>query len=582
VTCERTDMLIDLLEDELESAARTEVEAHLEGCAACQAELDDYRGLSLGLRGLEPERPSQEARDTAYQAVLAAMSAANPGGAEPSVTLEDPVSPVQRPSGILIRFLQGAAAAACLVIAVTLTALPDGTSQTALAPERGAPAADPAANEFQLDDKDAGAEAEGEEAQSAGGAAGDDAVAPPEPTTREDAEPSLEGLLQAGAPRRAELERQGLRDQVELDADDEEASRLARAQPAGGTPAQQGQPERSPQAETAAPGPQPEAPAGDAGPPVDGFAPAQDQSSRELADALPAEDPPLAGARPEGEPEAEPQPSAGRARSLGAQSVPADGAQPRDDERAEGGAQVAGGGADEAPVDAAPAPGAAAELALGRGAEPAAWLAAYRVEDAQGARLYAFRDDGTLVADAGLRFGNDARRRARRAGGGGGDAGDGDAGAPVDLDDAPALDDAEDAEALEEADEAMGDAPAEPQPDGYKRAEGGPGLAKAGGRVTRVEADAERKGRLSSLAVATAQDARVRQDLLTILQGEASTPAEQRDATWSRRVVVLLRALGDQHASLTEDETVLRLRAERQLFGPELRRQLDAAELQGR
>ena len=149
--CDRADLVIGLLEEELDPAEKAEVEAHLQGCGACRATRDAYAATLGELRALPAERPSADAAARAYAAVVEAMASASAVGS--------PVAPAAAPAGKVLAFpapraqgrralvIQLAAAAACLLLVVALVA-PDRQARTAArapAPADAAPEAAAAA-----------------------------------------------------------------------------------------------------------------------------------------------------------------------------------------------------------------------------------------------------------------------------------------------------------------------------------------------------------------------------------------------------------------------------------------------------
>lgn len=127
--CERGDLLIGVLEDELDPDERREVEAHLESCAVCRETLEAYRAASAAVREAELPEPSQAGRDRAYAAVLAAMGADAPAESAPA-QLDS------RPAGRVIPFFRlGAAAAALLLVVSLFVTNRTGPADVASAPE---------------------------------------------------------------------------------------------------------------------------------------------------------------------------------------------------------------------------------------------------------------------------------------------------------------------------------------------------------------------------------------------------------------------------------------------------------------
>lgn len=135
--CERADLLVGLLgsgdadDDALTPTERAEAEAHVAACAACGEALDAYRALSGALRSLPAaadEAPSPEGTARAYAAVVEAMTAAGPRPAGVRVLEGGRAAPAKderrawRRPGV---WLQGLAAAACLLIVVSLAVRTD-------------------------------------------------------------------------------------------------------------------------------------------------------------------------------------------------------------------------------------------------------------------------------------------------------------------------------------------------------------------------------------------------------------------------------------------------------------------------
>ena len=83
--CERIDLLLGLVEDELDAAERASVEAHLEGCTVCTETVDAYRGTAGAVRDLPAPQPSEEARARAYAAVMELMAQDAPAEAPKEV-----------------------------------------------------------------------------------------------------------------------------------------------------------------------------------------------------------------------------------------------------------------------------------------------------------------------------------------------------------------------------------------------------------------------------------------------------------------------------------------------------------------
>ncbi len=145
--CERNDLLLGYLdEDALDPSERAAVEAHLAGCAACREALDEYRSAAASLRDLEPPAPSEEARARAYAAVLEAVQGAGGGavageGAEPERRAPTGGGPLPR-RGLLLRLAPALAAAACLLLVISLAIRERRTHDTAAAPREPAAAAE--------------------------------------------------------------------------------------------------------------------------------------------------------------------------------------------------------------------------------------------------------------------------------------------------------------------------------------------------------------------------------------------------------------------------------------------------------
>ena len=133
--CERSELVQVLLDDEAELEERAAAEAHLAGCAPCRETLAGYRQAAAALRDLPRERPGEPARARAYAAALEAMSPA----AQVPAPATAPAA-ARRPRGQLLRFGQVLAAAACLLLVVSL-ARPGPRSGGAVATRDVEPAA---------------------------------------------------------------------------------------------------------------------------------------------------------------------------------------------------------------------------------------------------------------------------------------------------------------------------------------------------------------------------------------------------------------------------------------------------------
>jgi anti-sigma factor RsiW len=144
MNCERIDLLLGWVEGELDESERVAVEAHLQGCAACTETAEAMRATGDAVGELPLPAPSAEARDKAYAAVMDLMAQEAPA--------EAPVAPRR---GIVIRFVQVAAAAACLLLTASflfgpsseapgLASGPETMTKAADEAAERAPAADPA------------------------------------------------------------------------------------------------------------------------------------------------------------------------------------------------------------------------------------------------------------------------------------------------------------------------------------------------------------------------------------------------------------------------------------------------------
>lgn len=136
VDCERADLLIGLLghpgdtgdpgDGALTPAERAEAEAHVASCASCREALAAYHALSGALHELPVESPSAAGKARAYAAVVEAMAA---GAAAPTPSIrvleggatrarQGEAAPAARRRPAV--WLQGIAAAACVLIVATL------------------------------------------------------------------------------------------------------------------------------------------------------------------------------------------------------------------------------------------------------------------------------------------------------------------------------------------------------------------------------------------------------------------------------------------------------------------------------
>lgn len=254
--CERADLLVGLLgaeddpaDDALTPAERVEAEAHVAGCATCREALAAYRDLAGALRTLPAaadELPSPEAAERAYAAVLEAMradaaAAASRPGAGGLRVLEGGRAADAREGRRAHRrpaaWLQGLAAAACLLIVATLAFFraDDPSARLSRAPQ--APALDQAAGS-------APARAETDD-EPEGRAAPADRRAPPLPDLRG---PGADGLAAEALSAEAEPPEMKL-----------EAAKAAGAQAPAAEGLREAAAEPAPPAPPAAPPPPPSA-----------------------------------------------------------------------------------------------------------------------------------------------------------------------------------------------------------------------------------------------------------------------------------------------------------------------------------